>query len=144
MSDFGSLGKIKVWISFPPWSFLHYWFFMNLQLLTEWKFAFLNTAIIIFCLIYSLNIPHSNQNPSSFSWFVSSLACYLYSYISANDEGATHTNIILTFLSVWFYYCHGKADLCLVLMTNTKYIVCLSFPGSQAKPNWVSKVYQLL
>ena len=33
---------------------------------TEWEFAFLKTAIIIFCLIYSLNIPHSTQNPYFF------------------------------------------------------------------------------
>ena len=28
-----------------------------------------------------------------------------------------------------------EMDLCLVLMTNAKYIVCLLFPGSQAKPD---------
>ena len=42
---------------------LHYWFFVNLQMSAEWDFVFLNTAIIILCLIYSVNIPHSNQNP---------------------------------------------------------------------------------
>ena len=26
---------------------------------TEWGFVFLNTAVIIFCLIYSLNIPQT-------------------------------------------------------------------------------------
>ena len=61
------LGKYK---SLDQVSFLdlllHYLFFINLQMSTEWEFAFLNTVIIIFCLIYSLNIPHSNQNPSSF------------------------------------------------------------------------------
>ena len=31
---------------------------------TEWAFAFLNTAVIIFCLRYSLNVPH--QTPSFF------------------------------------------------------------------------------
>ena len=39
-------------------------FFINLQMTTEWAFAFLNTAVIIFCLRYSLNIPH--QTPSFF------------------------------------------------------------------------------
>ena len=34
---------------------------IDLQMTTEWEFAFLNTAIKIFCLLYSLNIPHSNQ-----------------------------------------------------------------------------------
>ena len=57
----------KAWINFYSWNFyLHYWFFINMRMATEWAFAFLNTAIIIFCLIYSLNIPHSNQNPSFF------------------------------------------------------------------------------
>ena len=32
-------------------------------------------------------------------------------------------------------------ELRLVFMTDTTYIVCLSFPGFQAKPNWVSNVY---
>ena len=44
-------------------------FFINLQITTEWAFAFLNTAIIMFCLRYSLNIPHHSllcktQHPS--------------------------------------------------------------------------------
>ena len=34
-------------------------------------------------------------------------------------------------------------ELRLIFMTDAKYIVCLSFPGFQAKPNWVSKVYEL-
>ena len=33
---------------------------------TEWELAFLSIALLIFCLIYSLNIPHSNKNPSFF------------------------------------------------------------------------------
>ena len=39
-------------------------FFINLQMTIEWAFAFLNTAVIIFCLRYSLNIPY--QTPSFF------------------------------------------------------------------------------
>ena len=39
-------------------------FFINLQMTTEWAFVFLNTAVIIFCLRYSLNIPL--QTPSFF------------------------------------------------------------------------------
>ena len=104
---------------------------------TEWKFAFPNTATIIFCLIYSLNIPHSNQNPSSFSRFPSSLtisSIYLAIYISANCEGYSHENNFgISFRVILLL--PPETDLCLVLMTNTKYIVCLSFPGSQAKPN---------
>ena len=54
----------EVWINFSTWIYfyLHYWFFINLQMRTEWAFAFLNTAVIIFSLRYSLNIPH--QTPS--------------------------------------------------------------------------------
>ena len=63
----GNLGKIKVWNSFSPSIFFYIIdLFTNLQITTEWECAFLNTAIIIFCLIYSLNVPHSNQNPSFF------------------------------------------------------------------------------
>ena len=42
-------------------------FFVNLQMTTERAFHVLNTVVIIFCLMYSLNIPHINQNPSFFS-----------------------------------------------------------------------------
>ena len=77
-----SLGKMKVWISFLlGFSFIYIIdYFINLQMTTEWEFAFLNTAIKIFCLIYSLNIPHSNQNPSSFCWLLSSLASHLATF----------------------------------------------------------------
>ena len=37
---------------------------------TEWVFAFPNTAVVIFCLMYCLNIPHSNQNPSFFPVYI--------------------------------------------------------------------------
>ena len=59
----------KVWINFSSWIYfyLHYWFFfIDLQMTTEWAFVFLNPAVIIFCLRYSLNIPHSNEVPSFF------------------------------------------------------------------------------
>ena len=59
---------------------LHYWFFINLQISTEWEFVFLNTNIIILSLIYSLNIPLSNPN------------------ISSHRSDRSHTKINLTFL----------------------------------------------
>ena len=34
-------------------------FFINLQMTTEWAFAFLSTTVIMFCLIYSLNTPRN-------------------------------------------------------------------------------------
>ena len=58
----------KVWIKFSSWIFFYwyYWFFINLQTINECAFTFLNTAVIIFCLMCSLSIPHSNQNSSVF------------------------------------------------------------------------------
>ena len=59
------LAKVKVWISFAPWIFFYILdFLINLQITTEWECTFLNIAIIIFCLIYSITIHHSNHNPS--------------------------------------------------------------------------------
>ena len=43
--------------------YIVYLFFVILQMSTEWEIVFLNTTIIKFCLIYSLNIPHYNQKP---------------------------------------------------------------------------------
>ena len=39
---------------------------IHLQMSNALKFAFIMTALIIFCLMLSLNIPHSYQNPSFF------------------------------------------------------------------------------
>ena len=46
----------EVWINFSSWTYfyLHYWFFINLQVITQWAFDFLNTVVIMFCLKYSL------------------------------------------------------------------------------------------
>ena len=95
--------------------FLHYWFFINLQMSTEWEFTFLNTTLIVFCLIYSLHIPHSNQNPSFFpaegSVSISSKLTFrrhftiVYCYSKC---WRSHTKIILKFLFVWFYHCHRR------------------------------------
>ena len=90
------LGKIKAWICFSPWIFIYIIdFLINLQTRTEWECGFLNTAIIIFCLIYIvlLNIPHRNQNPS----FLFLLTAAIFHHIVRSD-----TKIILTFLFVWF------------------------------------------
>ena len=100
--------------SFSPWSFLHDWFFINLQMLTERKFAFLNTAIMIFCLIYSLDIPHINQNPSSFSWFFSSLASLAPFRRMVRQS---HENKFDIYFRV-ILLLPRETDLYLVLMTN--------------------------
>ena len=58
----------EVWINFSSWIFyLHYWFFINIGMASEWAFAFLDTVVIIICLLCSWNVNHSNQNPSFFS-----------------------------------------------------------------------------
>ena len=65
------MGIIKVWISFSPWIFFYIIdFFFNLQVTTVWECVFLNTAIMIFNLMCTLNIPYSNQNhhPSKFKF----------------------------------------------------------------------------
>ena len=48
----------------PGSSFTLLIFFINLDMTTGWEFAFLDTAIITFSLLYSLNIPQSTENPS--------------------------------------------------------------------------------
>ena len=56
---------MKLWVSFSLWIFFYIIdFFINLQMSTEC--VFLNTATVIFCLIYCLNTPHYNQNLSFF------------------------------------------------------------------------------
>ena len=104
--------KIKVWISFSSLIFfyLHYWFFISLQMTAEWAFTFLNTAIMIFCLIYSLNIPQSNKTHHFFLLKAQypSLQNSYYGDISLYCNDHSHRKIILTFLFVWFYHCHGR------------------------------------
>ena len=101
----------KVWINFSSWInfYLHYRFFINLKMTTEWAFAFLNTAIIIFCLRYSLNIPHSNENPSFFSCVRRSIHLFKIQ-ISVTFHYIVMIivrKINLTFLFVWF---HGRGN----------------------------------
>ena len=50
--SFCSLEKIKFEYSFPFDLLLHYWFFINMQLSSEWDFAFLSTSMITFGLIF--------------------------------------------------------------------------------------------
>ena len=76
---------------------------------TELAFSLLNTAITTFCLIYSLNISHSNQNASVFP--VEELVSNQNSYFGKilpyrNDR--SHTKIILKFLFVQFSNCRGR------------------------------------
>ena len=100
-----------LWINFFN---LYYWFFINLQITTEWAFSFLNNAVIIFCLIYSLNIPHSNQTHHFF------LCKTQYPSLQNSDFGdiSLHHYTIVTADVIKYY------------------IVCLSFPGPQGKFSW--------
>ena len=82
-------------------------FFFNLQMTTEWEITFLNTAIIIFCLIvfscskidsfFLLNTQYPFlQNPN-------------FGNISPYRSGSDNfEKIVSTFLFVWFDYCHGR------------------------------------
>ena len=132
----GNLGKIKVWNSFSPSIFFYIIdLFTNLQITTEWECAFLNTAIIIFRLIYSLNIPHSNQNPSfvPVERSVSILSKFTF---------RQHFTISLSFEVTRKFNISFRVILSIVTGDgNIKFIVCLLFPGSQTKFSWVSQVY---
>ena len=84
---------------------------------TEWEFSFLNTGIIIFCFISSLNIRHSTQNPYFSCWTLS--IHFFKIHISATFHHTVVVVIILkkiisTFLFTWFYHRHGrpKYELC--------------------------------
>ena len=105
------MGKIKVWISFSPWIFSYIDFFINLQMTTEWEFVFHNTTIIIFCLVYFLNIPHSTQNApffllnTQYQFLQNPHFGNISSYRSGSDN---FEKIISTFLFRWFYHCHRR------------------------------------
>ena len=76
------------------------------------KFIFLNAAIIIFCLVYSLNIPHSTQNPWFFPLEITltihffkihiSATFHIWHFISGSDN---FEKIILSFYFVWWQKC---------------------------------------
>ena len=89
---------------------LHYWFCVNFQMSTEWGFDLANNAIVIYCLIYSLNIPLSNQY-SSFSPVENSVSAFLNIDISPTFYDAVVSGEVVTrtlFFCVWLYNCHGR------------------------------------
>ena len=97
---------------------LYHWFFIDLQISTEWTFDFLNTVIIIFCLIHSLNVPHSDQN--------SSLFFLIYWSLSINSQSLLYISTTVGVVTKkYFKFSFGvilplsqETDWCLVLMTN--------------------------
>ena len=109
---------------------------------TECRFAFLNTVIKTLCLIYSLNVPYGNRNSTFFCWKHS---INLFKI----DISATfhHTLVSMFFcsdISFRVILPLSRETIVMVLIADTKYIVCLLFPGSQPKFDWVSKDFLLL
>ena len=78
---------------------LHYWFCVNFQMSTEWGFDLANNAIVIYCLIYFLNIPLSNQY-SSFSPVENSVSAFFEHWHftdilrCCSERWGSNTNII--------------------------------------------------
>ena len=128
----------KVWICFSPRVFFYITdFFINLQITAEWECAFFNTAITIFYLICSLNIPHSNQNPSLVP-VERSVSIYSKFILWQHFNISFMMTIVTQKYFLHFFSCN------FTIVTgngNENYIVCLSFPGSQLKLNWESQVY---
>ena len=83
------------------------------------NYAFLNTPLIIFCLMYSLYIPHNNQNASFFSGYPSFQNSY-FGDISLHRNDHSHRKIIVTF----FYSCDFTIVTADVI---AYYIVCYRF-----------------
>ena len=112
-------------------------FLSNLQITSEWECASLNAAIIIFRLLYSLNIPHSNQIHHFLLLWTLSIHLFrihiltTFHHIVRCDR--SHTKIMLKLALCDFTIVTGDV--------NRNCRVCLSFLGSQPKFNWVSQVY---
>ena len=126
--------KVKVWIIFLLGSSFTLFIFLSI---CKWKLNqnfFLNTVIIIFCLICSLNILHSNENSCfSVEGSVSISSKFTFPrHFPYRSSDRSYTKIILTFFFAWFYLCHGRWK---------DKVRSLLFPSSQSKFNWVSQVY---
>ena len=92
---------------------LHCWFFINLQMSTEWEFAFLNTGIIIFYLMYSLIIFNCNQNLSFFPVEgCQSLQNWHFGTVVIGE--------LVTWKQSWNFFLCCFTDFCLVLMAHRK------------------------
>ena len=119
--------------------YLHYWFFINLRMTSEWAYAFLNAVVIIFCLMYSLIIPHSNQNKTHhfFLWQEQ------YPSFQNPDFGviSLHLNhsIIVIGKQIWRFFSCGFTIVTADVITY--YAVCFSFQDPQDKFIWASQVY---
>ena len=107
--------------------YLYYLFFINLQITTEWAFAFFNTTIIIFSLIYSLNVPNGGCFQLTAQY--SSLQNSYFSDISLQI-------IFLIFRFVSFYHCHGHS---LSIFSRSSSQILLNISGSIRNFHWESQ-----
>ena len=116
--QFAALEDSKFQSVFLIYLLLHYWSLINLQMSTEWEFAFLNTAILItFCLIYTLNIPYKNQNPSLFpvdcSVSISSKLTFQWQWVVKCSHKNNFDIFFRAILPLWW-----ETDSCLILMEH--------------------------
>ena len=130
------LEKALVWVNFSPWFYFTLLIFYHSINVNWMRICFSEHCHNKICLIYSLNIPHNNQNPSFFSLKAQ--------YQSAQSWHFSGTSSILPKHFLDFFSCdftNITGDLCLVLMANTNYKVCLLIPDPQPKFNWESKLH---
>ena len=100
-------------------------FFINLQMTTEWAFAFLNPAVIIFCSRYSLNI----QVIKSHHFFLCKMQ---HPSFQSSDFGgiSLHRDRRRKIILTLFFSCDFTIVTADVI---TYYIICLLFPDPQTK-----------
>ena len=115
----GSLKKNKVWVSFSPWIIVYSTdFFINLQMATEWKFAFLNTAMIIFCILL---LQYSSQYPKCIIFSCWPLRIYFFKI--HNLATFHHTVVVVMFWKNSFNISFRGSDFTIVTGDgNTNYI----------------------
>ena len=92
--------------------------------------------MIMFCLIFSLHIPHGNQNPSFFP---------VEGSVSIKISVSTKIHISKIFHYKKLFWHFFSCD-CTIVMAdvNKYYIVCLSLTGPKVKFSVVPQIYYLL
>ena len=139
----GSFGKIwniwKVWIFLLGSSFTLLIFWSMWKMTNKLEFALLNTAIIIFCLIYSLNIPLSNQNlvflPVERSISISSKFTFWRHFAISFAKIVITRKWFWRFFFLWFYHFPGRRKYKLHSLS----MVSMGFQSKFL--NWLSQFY---
>ena len=139
----GSFGKIwniwKVWIFLLGSSFTLLIFWSMWKMTNKLEFALLNTAIIIFCLIYSLNIPLSNQNlvflPVERSISISSKFTFWRHFAISFAKIVITRKCFWRFFFLWFYHFPGRRKYKLHSLS----MVSMGFQSKFL--SWVSQFY---